>query len=60
MGRHDAGSGGSRHTARQAKEFPGTILNLAEEDGLMPKNPAAGVRIGKVIRAEQQFSMMRR
>lgn len=45
----------SRHTARQAKQVLGAILKLAVEEGYIARNPAAGVRIGKVARAEQQF-----
>jgi integrase len=47
--------GVSRHTARQAKQVLGAILKLAAEEGYIARNPAAGVKIGKVARGEQQF-----
>jgi integrase len=47
--------GVSRHTARQAKQVLGAILKLAVEEGYIARNPAVGVRIGKVARGEQQF-----
>ena len=47
--------GVSRHTARQAKQVLGAILKLAVEEGYIARNPAAGVKIGKVARGEQQF-----
>lgn len=48
-------AGTSRHTARQAKQVLGAIMKLAVEEGYIPKNPAAGVRLGKSAKSEQQF-----
>jgi integrase len=45
----------SRHTARQAKQVLGAILSLAVEEGYVARNVAAGVRLGKAPRQEQQF-----
>ena len=45
----------SRHTARQAKQVLGAVLTLAVEERLLPKNPAARVRVGRSARIEQQF-----
>lgn len=46
-------SGLSRHTARQAKQVLGAILSLGVDEGYIPRNPAAGVRLGKATKEEQ-------
>jgi integrase len=49
------GNGSSRDMTRQAKQVLGAILNLAVEEGYIGRNPAQGVRLGKVAKAEKHF-----